>query len=254
MRSFEAGDGVEIAYQVWGPETERPPVLLHHGFTVDAESNWVAPGVVAALVEAGRRVVAPDARGHGRSAKPHDPESYGEDRMALDLGLLVEEIGAMRIDLVGYSMGAIVSLLYASAEEGVRRLAIGGVGSGVIECGGVDRRWISEEEIIGALEEEDVSRLEDGGALRFRQIADAVGGDRLALAAQARGVFRGEIALDRVSAPTLLLAGESDPLAVRPEVLVEAIPDARLQLLDGDHFTALGDPRFAQGIVEHLAA
>jgi pimeloyl-ACP methyl ester carboxylesterase len=253
MRSFKAGDGVEIAYEVWGTETELPPVVLHHGFTVDAQSNWFAPGVVTALVEAGRRVVAPDARGHGRSEKPHDPESYGEDRMALDLGLLVEEIGAEEIDLVGYSMGAIVSLLYASQEETVRRLAIGGVGCGVVECGGVDRRWISQEEVIAAFEEDDVSQLEEGGALRFRQLAEALGGDRKALAAQGRAVYQGGVALDRISAPVLVLAGDTDPLASRPEVLADAIPDARLQLVTGDHFTALGDPRFTQGIVEHLA-
>ena len=254
MRSFEAGDGVEIAYEVWGDETELPPVVLHHGFTVDAQSNWFAPGVVTALVEAGRQVVAPDARGHGRSAKPHDPDSYGEERMAEDLGLLIDEIGATEIDLVGYSMGAIVSLLYASREDTVRRLAIGGVGCGVVECGGVDRRWITQEEVIDALEEEDISRIEEGGALRFRQLTDALGGDRRAMAAQARAVYQGGVDLDRISVPTLVLAGESDPLAARPEVLADAIPDARLQILDGDHFLALGDPRFKQEIVEHLSA
>ena len=136
----------------------------------------------------------------------------------------------------------------------MRRLAIGGVGSGVIECGGVDRRSVSKEAIVAALEAEDPAEIEDPGALPFRQLADALGGDRLALAAQARSVYQGEIELERISAPTLLLAGDEDPLAVRPEVLVEAIPDATLRLLHGNHIGALGDPAFATSIVDFLAA
>ena len=62
-----------------------------------------------------------------------------------------------------------------------------------------------------------------------------------------------QAALDRISAPTLLLAGAEDPLALRPRVLVEAIPDASLELLTGNHISALGDPRFAEAIVEFLA-
>lgn len=255
MASFTTWDGLEIAYQEWGEAVgSAPPVVLHHGFVADADSNWVATGVVGALTDAGRLVVAPDARGHGRSDKPHEPERYGEDRMARDLALLVERIGAPQVDLVGYSMGAIVALLFAAEEDRVRRLAIGGVGSGVIECGGVDRRSVSNEAIIAALEAEDPAEIEDPAALPFRQLADAVGGDRLALAAQARSVYRGEIGLSRISAPTLLLAGDEDPLALRPEVLVEAIPEATLRLLHGNHIGALGDPAFSTSIVDFLAA
>ena len=89
-------------------------------------------------------------------------------------------------------------------------------------------------------------------AVSFRQLADALGADREALAAQARSVYRGEISLGRISAPTLLLAGETDPLAIRPQVLVDAIPDATLEMLTGNHIEALGDPRFRQSIVNFL--
>jgi pimeloyl-ACP methyl ester carboxylesterase len=255
MASFTTWDGIEIAYREWGDEQAAfPPVVLHHGFVADADSNWVATGVVEALTAAGRRVVAADARGHGCSEKPHDPERYGEDRMARDLAGLVDLLGAPQVDLVGYSMGAIVALLFAAAEDRVRRLAIGGVGSGVIECGGVDRRSVSNDAIVAALEAEDVGEVDDPGALPFRRLADAVGADRLALAAQARSVFRGEIPLERISAPTLLLAGDEDPLADRPEVLVDAIPEASLRLLHGNHIGALGDPAFRSSIVDFLAA
>ena len=253
MRSFTTWDGIAIAYQEWGEQASLPPVVLHHGFVADANANWVVPGLVPALVAAGRHVVAPDARGHGRSEKPHDPRFYGEQRMARDLAMLLEVIGAGHIDLVGYSMGAVVALIFASDDQRVRRLVVGGVGSGVIECGGVDRRAVSNESIIEALSAADPAALGESGAGAFRALADALGADRGALVAQARSVFRGEIALDRISAPTLVLAGEADPLAVRPQVLADAIPDARLQVLSGDHAGAVLDARFTRSIVEFLA-
>lgn len=254
MKSFIAWDGLEIAYREWGEETVLPPVVLHHGFVADAESNWVATGVVDALLTAGRRVVAPDARGHGHSEKPHDLARYGEQRMARDLVGLLDVIGAPQIDLVGYSMGAIVSLILASTDERVRRLAIGGVGSGVIECGGVDRRAVPNDAIIEALTVEDASSLDvPAAAAAFRMLADALGADRQALAAQASSVYRGEIALGRISAPTLILAGDTDPLAIRPQVLADAMPNATLEMLTGNHIEVLGDPRFTQSIVDFLA-
>lgn len=104
-------DGLQLVYYEWGEHGEGPPVVLHHGFVANARANWEGPGVVQALVGAGRRVVAADARGHGDSDKPHDAARYGEARMAEDLATLVDTIGAGEVDLVGYSMGAVVSLL-----------------------------------------------------------------------------------------------------------------------------------------------
>lgn len=253
MKSFKSWDQTEIVYQEWGEQTVSPPVVLHHGFVVDANANWVAPGIVDALLGAGRRVIAPDARGHGQSGKPHDPASYGEQRMARDLAVLLDVTGESRIDLVGYSMGAIVSLIFASEDQRVRRLVVGGVGSGVIECGGVDRRAIPNDTIIEALSVEDPSVLGKSGAASFRALADALDADREALVAQASSIYRGEIALSRISAQTLILAGEADPLAIRPEVLCEAIPGATLKMLSGDHIGAIADSDFARSIVDFLA-
>lgn len=254
IKTFESWDQIRIAYGEWGEPTDSVPVVLQHGFIADTEANWVGPGTIEALLRAGRRVIALDARGHGHSEKPHDPARYGEDRMARDLVCLFELIGRAQIDLVGYSMGAVVSLIFASEGNRVRRLVVGGVGSGIIECGGVDRRAVSNEAIIEALRAEDPSKIRDPGAAAFRLLADALGGDRKALAAQASSVFRGEIALQQVRAPTLILAGDADPLAVRPQVLADALPDGSVQFLAGDHSGAIADPRFNQSIVNFLAA
>ena len=176
--------------------------------------------------------------------------------MARDLGVLVDLLGREEIDLVGYSMGAIVALLYASRGQGVRRLVVGGVGSGVVECGGVDRRIVSNDSIRAALSAEGPDQLDalEPAAAAFRRLADGLGADRQALLAQAASIHRGGVELERISAPTLLLAGDRDPLASRPEVLVAAIPRARLELLEGDHMAVVGDPRFAALIAEFLSA
>jgi len=253
VHRYETWDGIEIAYREWGERGAAPTVVLHHGFVANAEANWLAPGVIDALLAAGRHVLAPDARGHGDSDKPHDAASYGESRMARDLGVLLDVTGIERIDLVGYSMGAVVALIFSAGEERVRRLVVGGVGSGIVECGGVDRRAVSNDSIVEALSAEDPDSLQDSGARGFRWLADALGSDRRALLAQAAAIHRDGVALERIAVPTLVLAGADDPLALRPQVLADAIPEARLQMLGGDHMEAIADPRFAPAIVEFLS-
>jgi pimeloyl-ACP methyl ester carboxylesterase len=254
MERFTAADGVEIAYQTWGTASALPPVLLHHGFIANAEINWVQPGIVAALTSAGRQVVALDARGHGASGKPHDSSFYGEGKMAGDLRQLFDIVGAPQVDLVGYSMGAIVSLLTASQDTRIRRLVVGGVGAGVVELGGVDTRAAASEALIAALRAPDPETIAHPIARQFRAFADLVGGDREALAAQAAARHASPIALNQITAPTLLIVGDADALAARPEVLASAIPNARLLRLPGDHLQVVRAPGFAPAIVEFLAS
>lgn len=252
METFTTSDGIEIAYKQWGEPGALPPVFLHHGFIADAHMNWKGTGVVAALLDDGRHVVAHDARGHGRSGKPHDPAVYGEARMARDLSELVGHLGHDDYDLAGYSMGGVAALLAAADDRRVRRLVVGGIGAAVVEQGGVDGTALDRVALAEALESGDPATITDPGAAAFHAFVEAVGGDRLALAAQARAVHRGPVPLERISAPTLVLVGADDPLAARPEVLVAAIPDARLATVGGDHMGALVDPGFAPALVTHL--
>jgi pimeloyl-ACP methyl ester carboxylesterase len=137
---FVTDDGVRIVYQMWNRPTVLPPLVLHHGFTGGATCDWVETGVVAALTAANRTVIAPDARGHGGSDKPHQPSAYGEARMACDLIQLIDTLALPRIDLLGFSMGAVVTLLAATTDQRIRRLAIVGVGAGVVELGSTGAR------------------------------------------------------------------------------------------------------------------
>ena len=68
MHKFNSG-GVEIAYETTG---EGPPILLIHGFASNGRVNWWDTGWVKTLVEAGRRVITFDHRGHGHSEKLYD--------------------------------------------------------------------------------------------------------------------------------------------------------------------------------------
>ncbi|MET0468330.1 MAG: alpha/beta fold hydrolase [Aeromicrobium sp.] len=245
-------DDMTIAFHEWNSEAPGTPVVLQHGYVANTDINWVATGVVDALTAAGRRVIGVDARGHGRSGTSPDSALYGERTMAADVSAVADTLGLDEYHLVGYSMGAVIALLTAGRDGRVSRLAIGGVGAGVVEVGGVDTRALDRDVLAEAL-------LDDGDlsgyppeVLAFRQFADHLGSDKPSLAAQARVVHSGSVELERVTVPTLLLAGRDDPLAVRPEVLADALPDGTLRVVAGDHLGAVVAPDFAPSIVEFL--
>jgi len=95
MARFASFDGTELFYDIEG---KGAPVLLLHGFASSATANWRAPGVVGALVEAARQVISLDARGHGRSAKPHGPSAYADDAMIRDAQALLDHLGIERVE------------------------------------------------------------------------------------------------------------------------------------------------------------
>src|SRR5580704_16817637 len=72
---FFDSNGVKIHYAVEG---KGEPVLLIHGFSANAQMNWGNQGIISALAK-DYRVIALDNRGHGKSDKPHDPKSYGQE-------------------------------------------------------------------------------------------------------------------------------------------------------------------------------
>jgi pimeloyl-ACP methyl ester carboxylesterase len=246
-------DGVAVAVHRWGAPGDRPPVVLQHGFAADSFLNWQFTGVVPALLAAGREVVAVDARGHGQSDKPHDPGRYGERAMAADLRSVADALDLAEYDLAGYSMGGIIALLVATGDRRVRRLVVGGIGAGVVEVGGVDTRTLPTPALVAALEADDPASVTDPLAAAFRRLADGTGADRLALAAQARAVHAEPIALGDIAVPTLVLAGDDDPRAVRPQVLAGAVPGATLTLVPGDHLSAVAAPEFVAALVDFLA-
>jgi pimeloyl-ACP methyl ester carboxylesterase len=224
---------------------EGEPVILLHGFAADHASNWVATGVVDRLVESGRRVLAPDARGHGASAKPHDPSAYANDAMARDVQSLMDHASLESVDVVGYSMGAIVAGRLANRDDRVRSLVLGGVGG---DWGG-EQRPLGTLPIAEALETESPSDIASPVAAAFRRFADSTGADRFALAAHSRSRNGETTDVGAIAVPTLILVGDTDQLAGSPEKLAKKIPGAAFRVLHGNHLSAVRDPQFSESIV-----
>lgn len=97
----EAGEGI--------------PVILLHGLT--ATHRYVVMGS-RTLERSGHRVIAPDARGHGRSQPPPDPEAYGYDALAADVLALMDDRGLDRAVIAGASMGGHTALRLALEHPG----------------------------------------------------------------------------------------------------------------------------------------
>ncbi|WP_227012753.1 MULTISPECIES: alpha/beta fold hydrolase [unclassified Pseudonocardia] len=109
MPTVTSSDGVDLAVTGFGG-AGRPVVLLHG--LMSCAASWEPR--VAALIPYGR-VLAPDARGHGRSGRPVAAGPAGADpawsprRLAGDVVHLLERTGPAA--LVGHSMGGISALL-----------------------------------------------------------------------------------------------------------------------------------------------
>src|SRR2546422_8276919 len=101
-RYFDS-NGVKIRYIVEG---QGEPVLLIHGFTVDLDTQWRLPGIIASLSK-DHHVIAFDNRGHGKSDKPHDAKAYGLE-MVEDAVRLLDHLHIKKAHVAGYSMGGMI--------------------------------------------------------------------------------------------------------------------------------------------------
>ena len=102
------------------------PVLLLHGFP----DNWrLWRHQMAALVGAGRKVIAPDLRGMGASDKPDGPDQYAIPIVAGDMVGVLDALGLERVSVVGHDWGASVAWAMALfAPERVEKLVAVSVG------------------------------------------------------------------------------------------------------------------------------
>jgi pimeloyl-ACP methyl ester carboxylesterase len=243
--------GVPINYI---DEGSGPAVILVHGFASSLHGNWRAPGIVDALVGAGRRVVALDCRGHGRSGKPHDPAAYAGRKMQDDVIALLDHLRIERADLVGYSMGGMISaMLLVNYSERFRSVVIAGAGGMIVEGGRTRER---ADAIARAMEAPDGKQDANELARGFRAFAEASGNDLQALAAMQRSDRRGAFdprKLAGVRLPVVVIVGDRDTLVGKPEPLAAAIPGARSVTVPGDHLSAVGAPELKAAILSFLA-
>jgi pimeloyl-ACP methyl ester carboxylesterase len=117
-RAIDSG-GVMLAVEEAG---EGIPVVLLHGLT--ATRRYVVMGSTL-LERSGHRVIAYDARGHGRSAPASAPSRYSYDELSADLEAVLDGAGIERAVLAGASMGAHTLGAFAlAAPERVGALAL----------------------------------------------------------------------------------------------------------------------------------
>jgi pimeloyl-ACP methyl ester carboxylesterase len=250
MQTFSS-DGVTIAYIDVEPETgSGEPILLIHGFASNHAVNWVNTLWVQTLTRAGRRVIALDNRGHGKSEKLYEPAAYDSFVMARDARNLLAHLGIERADVMGYSMGARIAAHLALAHPGqVRSLLLGGLGIHLVKGVGLPPG------IADAMEAPSLDVLTDPTQRMFRAFAEQTGSDLRALAACIRGTRQTLSREDvgRIVAPTLISVGTRDDIAGSAQDLAALIPNALAVDIPGrDHNLAVGDRVHKEGVLAFL--
>lgn len=241
-------DGVQLHYELHGPDAGSPVVLVH-GFASDYQLNWAGTRWQEGLVGAGYRVIGLDCRGHGQSAKPHDPAAYAIDVMAADVRRLLDELQVAFAHYIGYSMGGRIGLQAVfDFPDRMRRAVLGGIGL----TGAVDEA----QQIVRALRG---GEPESPSALSFQRFAAARPiNDLEALAACMEGLARSP-KLDRdrlaeIRTPILIVAGDRDEIARDAAELAREIPTAKLVAIAGrDHLGTVPARQFKDAALEFLA-
>lgn len=244
---FES-DGLRLAYRVVG---EGAPIVLVHGFASTMDVNWVQTGWSRALVDAGRRVIMADGRGHGASDKPHDEEDYTFDAMAADVIALMDHLGEPGADLMGYSMGGMVSLVAAAQyPDRFDRVIAAGVGERLLDTNK------GASDVVDALLSDDPAAIGSRAAQMFRLFADQNMQDRVALAAcftEVRKDFPAHL-LERITRPVLIVAGETDDAAGAAAPLAARIPGGTsFTVPKRDHMRTVGDKVYKEAVLKFLA-
>lgn len=258
-RYFDSG-GVRIHYT---DEGRGEPVILLHGFAVNADLNFRRPGITKALAKE-FRVIAMDLRGHGLSGKPHEPGEYGEE-MANDVVRLMDHLKLEKAHVAGYSLGGFITLKLAAAHP-ERLLTASSLGAGW------ERPDSSEFiEALSRLEE----TLESGSGIS--PVAGELGGERKqpgamhtfwvrlmtgyfsdaeALVALLKGIP--ELALTEeevrsIPIPVCSIVGSEDPLRVGADAMVGVVPDHTLIVVDGaDHIITPMRGELREGLLDFL--
>jgi len=240
-RGFVETDGASVWFASFG---QGPAVVLLHGGMGNA-TNWGFQ--VPALVDAGYTAIVIDSRGQGRSSRDDRPFSYAQ--MADDTLAVLDRLEIDRAAFVGWSDGAVTSLLLA--DEHPERVA--GVFFFACNVDATGAKPFVYTEIIGRC----LSRhRNDYAALSptpgdFDAVFEAVG------EMQRSQPNLGRSDLARIAVPFWSVLGEHDEF-IRPEhadCLATAVPGAKRLMLPGvSHFAPVQRPDvFNAAMLEFLA-
>lgn len=255
-------DGVRIHYT---DEGEGEPVVLIHGFAVNADLNWRRNGITQALSEE-FRVIAMDTRGHGLSGKPHDADQYGIE-MVEDVVRLLDHLEIEKAHVAGYSLGGFLSLKLA-AEHPERLLSASPLAAGW-EPGENNEFLSAMDQIIASLEAGDgiaplSGNLGEGRekpGLRHTLMVKFLTkyfNDPHALIGVIRGlpeILLTEEEVRGISVPVCSIVGTRDPLKPGVDAMKGLVADHTVVLIDGaDHIEAPWRPEFLEAMLGFLRA
>jgi pimeloyl-ACP methyl ester carboxylesterase len=246
MSTFSSFDGVRIAYRTFG---EGRPALLLHGFLANAELNWFTPGIAAAVAATGRKVIAPDLRGHGGSEAPERPDAYPRDVLAMDQEALLKLLDIRDYDLVGYSLGARTAVRMLARGARPRSVILGGMGdTGVVDV--AQRRVLFED----AIKNGDKGANPQAGKIVQAMMAQNGLKPIPMLRVLESQCETTKAELKSIATPTLVVSGKDDADNGSAEALASLLGKAKAARVPGNHLTAVGTPELQNAIVEFLSA
>ena len=255
---------------VWEWSGQAPAALLLHGI-----GNYGRYWEFFADAVAGRmRLVAPDARGHGESAKP--ASGYAPQDFVADAVAVMDATGLDRAVVVGHSMGGFhATALTLAHPSRVSALVLVDVGPRIEEAGnsrarrlslGRPDRFADDASALAYLHETSPGYSDavyenrmrwvfagDGDGLVWRSSKDALAQILDQPAASSRAVWD---RIGEIACPVLLVRGTRSPSlsAEIARAMVGAMPDARLAELDAGHNVALDRPRELADLVVAFAS
>ena len=246
VHRWSASDGVELA---WHETGQGRAVILLHGLFSDANVNWIKFGTAERIARRGFRVIMPDLRAHGLSAKPHEAEHYPRGVLARDVRELVAHLGLGEFDLGGFSLGARTTVEAVGEGLKPRRAVLGGAGLEGL------RNWQRRKHFfIETIDLFDKVQRGDPHWLSI-QFMKSQGIDRVAarlLLDSFEDAFMDW--LRAFTMPTLVICGREDDDNGSAEELANVMPNARFEQVPGTHMSSVTTPDFGQAIADFLAA
>lgn len=173
------------------------------------------------------RVFLPDLLGHGQSERPKSFLDNFYENDSQDIASLIQSLDIGPVDLCGFSDGAIVSMLVAkNYPELVRSLVTIGGQSITDEKRSEFRKMLTPIKDIHPSLKQALARHH--GEDYWEELVESYIEGSESFHIRSKGVFLTE--LEKISAPTLIVHGESDPW-VKPSnatILLNKIANARV--------------------------
>ncbi|HEX6785410.1 MAG TPA: alpha/beta fold hydrolase [Sphingomicrobium sp.] len=243
---WTASDGVELAWHEIG---QGRPVVLLHGLFSDANMNWIKFGHAERIASRGFRVIMPDLRAHGLSAKPHEAEKYPSGILARDLRELVALLELTDFDLGGFSLGARTTVEAVGEGLRPRRAVLGGAGLEGL------RQWERRKcFFLEAIELFDRVPRGDPHWLSI-QFMKSQKIDRVAAGLLLESFADAFIDwLQAFTMPTLVVCGSEDDDNGSAEELASVMPNATFEEIPGTHMSSVTKPELGEAIAQFLSA